>query len=93
MGTRLFLATIFRGINWLKKYEIVAVVTQPDRLVGRKKFIDTDSVENSKLIKHKLLVLQPEKIMVLNELEKVIEMQPDLLITAAFGQFLTAKTV
>ena len=39
-------------------------------------------------LKHNLLVLQPEKISGSPEMEKVIDLAPDLIVTAAFGQFL-----
>ncbi|MDG3375041.1 methionyl-tRNA formyltransferase, partial [Vibrio parahaemolyticus] len=35
--------------------------------------------------------LQPEKISGSEEMEKIVELQPDILITAAFGQFLPEK--
>lgn len=40
-------------------YEVVAVVTQPDRPVGRK--IITPTPVKEAALKHDLLVLQPEK--------------------------------
>ncbi|WP_034550488.1 methionyl-tRNA formyltransferase [Carnobacterium funditum] len=89
MGTPAFSVPILEALI-AEKYEIVAVVTQPDRLVGRKKIMTQTPVKIAAL-KHKLLVLQPEKITGSDEMEKVIEMQPDLLITAAFGQFLPQK--
>lgn len=42
-------------------------------------------------LKHNLLVLQPEKISGSPEMEKVIDLAPDLIVTAAFGQFLPEK--
>ena len=37
MGTPEFSATVLKGLLSDDRYEIVAVVTQPDRAVGRKK--------------------------------------------------------
>ena len=37
MGTPNFSATVLKGLLSDDRYEIVAVVTQPDRAVGRKK--------------------------------------------------------
>lgn len=37
MGTPDFSATVLKGLLESKQYEILAVVTQPDRAVGRKK--------------------------------------------------------
>lgn len=89
MGTPAFSVPILEALI-AGKYEILAVVTQPDRPVGRKKVMTQTPVKLAAL-KHGLLVLQPEKITGSVEMDKIIEMQPDLLITAAFGQFLPQK--
>ena len=39
MGTPGFSATVLKGLLTDDRYEILAVVTQPDRAVGRKKVI------------------------------------------------------
>ena len=39
MGTPDFSATVLKGLLTDDRYEILAVVTQPDRAVGRKKVI------------------------------------------------------
>ena len=68
-------------------HEIVGVVTQPDRPVGRKRILTPPPV---KVIaeKHGIPVLQPEKIRVDTEVDKVLALEPDLIVTAAFGQIL-----
>lgn len=89
MGTPDFSVPILEALI-AADYEIAAVVTQPDRPVGRKKILTPTPVKEAAL-KHGLLVLQPEKISGSEELAKIIELQPDLLVTAAFGQFLPQK--
>ncbi|MGB3160412.1 MAG: methionyl-tRNA formyltransferase [Carnobacterium sp.] len=89
MGTPAFSVPILEALI-AEKYEVLAVVTQPDRPVGRKKIMTETPVKKAAL-KHGLLVLQPEKITGSEEMAKIIEMKPDLLITAAFGQFLPQK--
>lgn len=89
MGTPAFSVPILEGIIE-NNYEILAVVTQPDRPVGRKKVITPTPVKEA-AVKHDLLVLQPEKISGSPEMEKIIELKPDLIVTAAFGQFLPEK--
>lgn len=89
MGTPAFSVPILEALI-AEKYEVVAVVTQPDRPVGRKKIMTQTPVKIAAL-KHDLLVLQPEKITGSDEMNRIIDMQPDLLITAAFGQFLPQK--
>ncbi|MFC3882626.1 methionyl-tRNA formyltransferase [Bacillus songklensis] len=68
-------------------YHISAVVTQPDRPVGRKKVLTPPPVK-VEAEKHGIPVLQPEKIRVQEEYEKVLAYKPDLIVTAAFGQIL-----
>ncbi|MTD40200.1 methionyl-tRNA formyltransferase [Erwinia sp. CPCC 100877] len=89
MGTPAFSVPILEGLIE-NGYEIQAVVTQPDRPVGRKKIITPTPVKEAAL-KHDLLVLQPEKISGSAEMEKIIELAPDVIVTAAFGQFLPEK--
>ena len=89
MGTPAFSVPILEGLLE-EGYEVAAVVTQPDRPVGRKKIITPTPVKEA-AVKHGLLVLQPEKISGSEEMEKIIALQPDVIITAAFGQFLPEK--
>lgn len=89
MGTPAFSVPILEGLLE-NGYEIQAVVTQPDRPVGRKKIMTPPPVKEA-AVKHELLVLQPEKISGSPEMEKIAELQPDLIVTAAFGQFLPEK--
>lgn len=86
MGTPAFSVPILEGLLGAG-YEIAAVVTQPDRPVGRKKIITPTPVKAAAQ-KHGLLVLQPEKISGSPEMDQIKALAPDLLITAAFGQFL-----
>ncbi|HWJ80173.1 MAG TPA: methionyl-tRNA formyltransferase [Niallia sp.] len=68
-------------------YEIIAAVTQPDRPVGRKKVMTPPPVKVEAL-KHNIPVYQPEKIRKSEELQQIIALQPDVIVTAAFGQIL-----
>lgn len=68
-------------------YEVVAVVTQPDRPKGRKKELTPPPVKEEAIL-HGIPVLQPEKVKEEKELNKIIDLQPDLIVTAAFGQIL-----
>ena len=66
-------------------YEVVLVITQPDRPKGRKKVMTPPPVKVA-AEKHGIPVLQPEKIK--DEYEEVLKYEPDLIVTAAFGQIL-----
>lgn len=68
-------------------YEVVGVVTQPDRPKGRKKTLTPPPVK-VEAEKQNIPVLQPEKIRDKKELEQVLALKPDLVVTAAFGQIL-----
>lgn len=89
MGTPAFSVPILDGLVE-QGYEVQAVVTQPDRPVGRKKTITPPPVKVAAL-KHDIPVLQPEKISGSPEMAEIEKLQPDLIVTAAFGQFLPEK--
>jgi methionyl-tRNA formyltransferase len=86
MGTPDFSVPVLRRIIE-EGYEVIGVVTQPDRPVGRKKVLTPPPVKVEAL-KHGIPVYQPEKIRQLEEAERIISLNPDLIITAAFGQIL-----
>ncbi len=89
MGTPAFSVPILEGLIE-SGYEIQAVVTKPDRTVGRKRLITPTPVKEADL-KHGNRVLQPEKISGSPEMEEIIELAPDVIVTAPFGQFLPQK--
>ncbi|MCM3667701.1 methionyl-tRNA formyltransferase [Mesobacillus maritimus] len=68
-------------------YEVIAVVTQPDRPVGRKRVMTPPPVK-VEAVKQGIPVYQPEKIRKQEELNEILALQPDLIVTAAFGQIL-----
>lgn len=86
MGTPDFSVPI---LSMLKEegYNVTAVVTQPDRPVGRKRVLTPPpvKVEAEKL---GIPVIQPEKLVGSKELEEIISLNADLIVTAAFGQLL-----
>ncbi|MCM0599032.1 methionyl-tRNA formyltransferase [Periweissella fabalis] len=89
MGTPAFSAPILEAVI-ANGYDVKAVVTQPDRPVGRKRVLTPTPVKEVALA-HEIEVLQPEKISGSDEMQRVIDINPDLIITAAFGQFLPTK--
>lgn len=90
MGTPSFSVPILEALIEQEDLEIVAVVTQPDRKVGRKQLVTAPPVKELALA-HDLLVLQPEKLSGSEEMNKILELKPDLLITAAYGQYVPTK--
>ncbi|MFP9086130.1 methionyl-tRNA formyltransferase [Streptococcus equi] len=87
MGTPQFSATVLQGLLENPAYDILAVVTQPDRAVGRKKEITMTPVKELALA-HQLPIFQPEKLSGSQELADIMALGADGIVTAAFGQFL-----
>lgn len=89
MGTPDFSVPVLKRII-ADGYDVIAVVTQPDRPVGRKKVMTAPPVK-VEAEKHGIPVFQPEKIKREEELEPILDLKPDLIVTAAFGQILPKK--
>ncbi|MBA9024922.1 MULTISPECIES: methionyl-tRNA formyltransferase [Bacillaceae] len=89
MGTPDFSVPVLQRV--IKEgYDVIAVVTQPDRPVGRKKVMTPPPVK-IEAVKQGIPVYQPEKIRNEESLEEILALKPDLIITAAFGQILPNK--
>ncbi|WP_068672443.1 methionyl-tRNA formyltransferase [Oceanobacillus sp. Castelsardo] len=84
MGTPDFSVPVLRSLVE-SEYEIVLVVTQPDRPKGRKRVITPPPVK-VEAEKHRIPVFQPEKLK--DEYMKILSYEPDLIVTAAYGQLL-----
>ncbi len=77
-------------------YEVVAVITQPDRPAGRN--LETQPSKVKLLMKSyfsergkrakKILVLSPESVNEPGTIKKIEELKPDLAVVVAFGQIL-----
>ena len=85
MGTPDFSTKVLEML--IAKEDVIAVVTQPDRPVGRKRVMTPSPVKKVAL-EHGIEVYQPEKISTSDDLQKLIDLEPDLIVTAAFGQIL-----
>lgn len=88
LGTPDFAVPVLRAIN-NSKHEILAVVTQPDRPVGRKAIITPCAVK-SEALNLGLKVLSYEKIR-LEGVEDLRALNPDIMVTCAFGQILSQE--
>lgn len=90
MGTPEFAVPILQSLIDNPEYDVQAVLTQPDHHIGRKRTLHQSPVKE--LAKqYNIEVLQPAKLSKSPEMEKIISLQPDLMITAAYGQFLPTK--
>ncbi|MGZ9586997.1 methionyl-tRNA formyltransferase [Paenibacillus marinisediminis] len=68
-------------------YEVAAVVTQPDRPVGRKRVLTPTPVK-ALALEHGITVWQPEKLRKSETVQDIQALAPDLIVTAAYGQIL-----
>lgn len=90
MGTPHFSVPILRALAEEQQVEVAAVVTQPDRKVGRKKILTPPPVKEAAATLN-IPVLQPEKLSGSEEMNKILSMEPDLIVTAAYGQYVPTK--
>lgn len=82
MGTPEFAGPVLQGL--IDNYKIRAVVTQPDR-PGNHGQINVSPIKKL-ASEHAILVLQPEHIK--EEYQEIINLNPDLIITCAYGQII-----
>lgn len=90
MGTPDFAVGSLQALCESGKHEIVGVVTQPDRPKGRgNKMLMTPVKEYA--LEQGLTVYQPQKVKTPEFVQTLRELQPDLIVVAAFGQFLSRE--
>ena len=90
MGTPDFAVGSLQALCESGKHEILAVVTQPDRPKGRgNKLLQTPVKEYA--LAQGLTVYQPQKVKAPEFVELLHELQPELIVVAAFGQFLSKE--
>ncbi|HHX97139.1 MAG TPA: methionyl-tRNA formyltransferase [Clostridia bacterium] len=85
MGTPHFAVPVLEKLN--SEYEIVGVITQPDRARGRGKRVSFSPVKK-KALELGLVVLQPLSVRKTDFLEILVGLRPDLIVVAAYGQIL-----
>lgn len=83
MGTPQFSVPILEGL--IDNYNVVGVVTQPDKIVGKNKKTSYTPIKECAL-KHNIKVFQPDKIK--NDFKNVLDLHPDIIITCAYGQMI-----
>ena len=88
MGTPEFAVPVLEML--IEKTNVIMVVTQPDKIVGRKKEIKFSPVKEV-AIKHNIEVFQPSKIRL--DYEPLKDLDIDLIVTCAFGQILPKEVL
>ena len=88
MGTPELAVPSLKALTDDDRYDIVGVITQPDRPAGRGKKLTACPVKQFAL-EHGLPVYQFERLRKPEGVEQLKALSPDVVITAAFGQILT----
>lgn len=86
MGTPDFAVPVLDTL--IKLTDVVLVVTQPDKLVGRKQELVYSPIKE-KAIENNIKVFQPVKLR--NEMDEVLNCEADLIVTCAYGQILPVE--
>jgi methionyl-tRNA formyltransferase len=90
MGTPDFAVPVLKAL--IGRYEIVGVVTQPDRQVGRGHKVEAPPVKVLALA-HDLPVLQPASLRRPDAVAELRALLPEVIVVAAFGQILRAEVL
>lgn len=83
MGTPEFSLNVLDML--IKNTNVIGVVTQPDKIVGKSKEKSFTPIKKLAL-ENNILVLQPDKIR--KEYDEIIKLKPDLIVTCAYGQII-----
>lgn len=83
MGTPEFSVNVLQGL--ISNYDVIGVVTQPDKEVGRKHEIKFSPVKELAL-KNDIRVFQPIKIK--EDYADIVKLNPDMIVTCAYGQLI-----
>lgn len=70
-----------------EKFDIVGVVTQPDRPSGRGRKLQASPIK-LRAKKNKLTIFQPEKVREKAMVSQIKHLEPDVIVVIAFGQIL-----
>jgi len=74
------------------EHELVGVVTQPDKPVGRKQSITPPPIKTA-LAGVKVPIFQPTKIKDPNAIEQIRVLAPDMIVVMAYGQILPSAVL
>jgi methionyl-tRNA formyltransferase len=90
MGTPEFAVPVLEAL--VGQYQVVAVVTQPDRVAGRGRKVKSSPVKKTALA-HELPLLQPSSLRQPEAAAELRELAPDVIVVAAFGQILPPEVL
>ena len=84
IGTSQFAVPILEKL-FSRNYQIIAIITAPDRPAGRRQELTPPPIKEAAL-NYNLPILQPERIEQIQN--KISEMSPDLIVLAAYGRII-----
>lgn len=87
MGSPDFALPGLSALAAARAYQVVGVITQPDRASGRGRELKSPPVKNLAL-ELDIPIMQPEKLRTPESMQQLSAWNPDLIIVAAFGQIL-----
>lgn len=92
LGTPEFATIPLEALAKDKRYEVVGVITQPDRPVGRGRTAEPPPVKQAAL-RLGIPVLQPETLRDPEAIAQVAALQPDVGVVAAYGEILRKQVL
>jgi methionyl-tRNA formyltransferase len=75
-----------------KEHEVVGIVTQPDKPVGRSQRIEPPPIKKA-LTGTTLPILQPKRIKERQSIEEIRALAPDVIVVMAYGQILPREVL
>ena len=90
IGTSPFAVPALQRLYDSPDYEVLAVVTQPDKPQGRGSKLSVSPVKAAALALH-LPLFQPEKVRAKDFVQTVRELAPEIIVVAAFGQIIPQR--
>ena len=90
MGTPVFSVPVLEGLLNDSNYEVVGVVSQPDKKVGRHQVL-TPSPVSQVAISNGIKLLRIEKVR--SEYQEILDLDPDMIVTCAYGQIIPKEVL
>ncbi len=92
MGTPDFAVPALQALIDQPDYEVIMIVTQPDRAKGRGKKVTAPPVKRTAEA-HDVKVMQPESLQDTEVVAELRDAAPDLIVVAAYGQILPTEVL
>jgi methionyl-tRNA formyltransferase len=92
IGTGEIGLSVLESLAASKEHQVLAVVTQPDKPVGRQQRVAASPIKEAAFRLH-LQIYQPEKIRALASVAQMKYLRPDVLVVIAYGQILSREVL